>query len=81
MPAPLTSVCLSVCLVGQVRPGLSRARVPSFGLFSGSLNAVVVESIPVALLAYMEAFAVGRKYAEVRHTGRQEAGADHSLTD
>jgi hypothetical protein len=30
------------------------------------MSQVLVQSIPVALLGYMEAYAVGRKYAEVR---------------
>jgi hypothetical protein len=51
----------------QVKPGLGRAAVPSFRRFL-PMNSVVIESVPVALLAYMEAYAVGRKYAEVRHT-------------
>lgn len=51
-------------LLTQVKPGLSSFAVPAFSEYH--IDTILVESIPVALLGFMEAYAVGRKYAEVR---------------
>jgi len=50
-------------VVGYVEPGLSAHAIPDFSTFA--INTSLFQSIPVALLAYMEAHAVGRKFAEV----------------
>ena len=60
----LTQARHNIPVVGHVEPGLSKPAIPNLTEFP--IDTSLFQSIPVALLAHMEAYAVGRKFAEVR---------------
>lgn len=53
-----------VPVVGDVDAGLSAAKVPHYETAHLPLSTVIAESLPLAMLAFMESYSVGRKFAD-----------------